>query len=299
MTAQPDLKQAVVRDADAARSVTHKSSRLWRWCFSTLGCAEMSLPQVCDIAAEFDIRALELRSLWGRVDLPACVSENGFLPETAASLLTMESQAIVVAGSSFKLVGHDAAARAELLNFSQWADSWQIPYVRVFGGGTWGKPLTDSDYQHAADAVTWWDKEREVRKWKVEILLETHDAFSASAPCLELIHRSNVPLSIIWDSHHTWHFGGEKPAETWKQLSRLVRHVHLKDSVNKPSARHPYTYVLQGRVKCRLPKPWKCSSSTRLRGVCRSSGKSCGTHISPLSTRHCFTCKVSLGLGNP
>jgi sugar phosphate isomerase/epimerase len=180
------------------------------------------------------------------VDLPACVTANGFVPETAASLLAMESQAIVVAGSSFKLVGHDAAARAELLTFSQWADSWQIPYIRVFGGGTWGKPLTDSDYQQAADAVTWWNKEREARKWKVEILLETHDAFSASAPCLEVIRRLDVPLSIIWDTHHTWRLGGEKPVESWKQLSRHVRHVHFKDSVNKPSARHPYTYVLPG-----------------------------------------------------
>ena len=77
-------------------------------------------------------------------------------------------------------------------------------------------------------------------------MLETHDAFSASGPCCELRARLREPIGIIWDSHHTWRLGGESPHESWSQLSQWIRHVHVKDSITKPSARHPYTYVLPG-----------------------------------------------------
>ena len=78
------------------------------------------------------------------------------------------------------------------------------------------------------------------------MLLETHDAFSASEPCEKLVAQLDEPVGIIWDSHHTWRLGGESPAESWSRLSAWIRHVHIKDSIDKPSARHPYTYVLPG-----------------------------------------------------
>ena len=189
---------------------------------------------------------LELRALCGRVDLPECTAEMGWPPAIAAGLIAQHSCRLVVAGSSFKLVGNTPAAREEFLKYCSWADSWQAPYVRVFGGGTWGQELRAEDYVQAADTVRWWRAERAARGWKTEMLLETHDAFSGSAPCVELNRRLERPVNVIWDSHHTWRLGGESPAESWASLSAWVRHVHVKDSVDKPSARHPFTYVLPG-----------------------------------------------------
>jgi sugar phosphate isomerase/epimerase len=216
------------------------------WGFSTLGCPELSLSEVCALGAEFDMPNLELRALCGRVDLPACAEEMGWSPTVAAKLVSAHACRLVVAGSSFKLVGNNPALRADFLHYCAWADSWRVPYVRVFGGGVWGEPLRDADYVQAAETVRWWRREREARGWRTEMLLETHDAFSASAPCAELMRRLDTPVGVIWDSHHTWRLGGEAPAESWSCLSAWVRHVHLKDSIDKPSARHPFTYVLPG-----------------------------------------------------
>ena len=33
---------------------------------------------------------------------------------------------------------------------------------------------------------------------------------------------------------------------TWRAIRSGVVHVHVKDSVGQPSARHPFTYVLPG-----------------------------------------------------
>jgi sugar phosphate isomerase/epimerase len=216
------------------------------WGFSTLGCAELSLPQICKLLHEFDLRELEIRSIDGRMDLPAWAADTGWTPQRAAALLAEDEIDFRVAGSSFKLVGNDDKSRAELLRFCHWANSWGARYVRTFGGGIWGQALTEADYGQAAEAVAWWQWEKKRRHWRVELLLETHDAFSASEPCCKLLARLDKPIGIIWDSHHTWRLGGESPRESWSQLSEWIRHVHVKDSIAKPSARHPYTYVLPG-----------------------------------------------------
>ena len=216
------------------------------WGISTLGCADLSFPQICELLGEFGLHELEIRAANGRMDLPQWAEDASWTPERAKSLLGKRQIHFRVAGSSFKLVGNEEKSRAELLAFGHWADSWGARYVRVFGGGVWGQTLSDADYSQAAEAIAWWQWEKKRRHWRVELLLETHDAFSASGPCRELLGRLPEPIGIIWDSHHTWRLGGESPRESWAQLSPWIRHVHVKDSIGKPSARHPFTYVLPG-----------------------------------------------------
>ena len=217
------------------------------WGVSTLGCAELSFPQICELLAEFGFRELEMRAVDGRIDLPQWAESAGWSPARATALLAENQIRFCVAGSSFKLVGNDDKSRAEMLTFCEWADSWGAQYVRAFGGGTWGQALTEADYGQAVQAVTWWQQEKKRRDWRVELLLETHDSFSVSGPCRTLLTRLSEPIGIIWDSHHTWRLGGESPRTSWSQLSKWIRHVHVKDSFAKPpSRRHPFTYVLPG-----------------------------------------------------
>jgi sugar phosphate isomerase/epimerase len=216
------------------------------WGVSTLGCAEFSLPEICELLSEFGLRELEIRAVDGRLDVPQWAADKGWSPQRAIALLAKHQIQFRVAGSSFKLVGNDGKSRAEMLAFCQWADSWGARYVRAFGGGTWGQPLNEADYDQAAQAVAWWQQEKKLCGWRIELLLETHDGFSASGPCRKLLARLREPIGIIWDSHHTWRLGGESPRESWSQLSTWIRHIHIKDSIARPSARHPYTYVLPG-----------------------------------------------------
>ncbi|MCU0788065.1 MAG: sugar phosphate isomerase/epimerase [Verrucomicrobia bacterium] len=214
-----------------------------RWCFSTLGCADLSFPRICELANEFRIPGIELRGIAGRMDMPQYCAEQSLTPAQMLNLCRRQRTSLVVAGSSAKLIGWSDKDRAELQAFGTWAEALNIPYVRVFGGGTWGKALTDSQYAHAVELVHWWQTEKAARSWQVDLLLETHDGFSASEPCLRLNQRLEEPLHLIWDTHHTWRLGKESPESTWERIGPLVRHVHIKDSMDQPSARHPYTYV--------------------------------------------------------
>ena len=215
-------------------------------CFSTLGSPDRDLDATLALAREYGIDCLELRSLENRVDLPAYLSEQpGGLAAVRDKLNRLKHGAVVL-GTSCKLVGAKEGARADLIAFAELAEAIGTPYLRVFGGGKWGTPLTDDNYQEAMDLLNWWKQEREGHGWSVDLLIETHDAFSASPPLLDLFERLGRPIGIIWDSHHTWKLGGEAPAETWGHLGAFTRHVHTKDSISEPSARHPYTYVLPG-----------------------------------------------------
>ena len=52
--------------------------------------------------------------------------------------------------------------------------------------------------------------------------------------------------AILWDSQHTWRNGGEAPLDTWRAIKSHVVHIHVKDSMARPSGRHSFTYVLPG-----------------------------------------------------
>jgi len=219
-----------------------KTMTSYAHCFSTLGCPELSLERVADLALEFEVPCLELRALDGTTDLPR---QLGAFPG-ASEYLRERKLEVRVLGTSFKLIERTDASWSALLAYAELAEALPCPYLRVFSGGTWGQPLHEDDYDRAAESVALWNKERRARGWSAELLVETHDAFSASAPCVQLLGRVDEPIHFIWDSHHTWRLGGESPDETWQALAPQIRHVHLKDSVDRPSTRHPFTYVLPG-----------------------------------------------------
>ena len=211
-----------------------------------MGCPEASLADACSLAAEFFIPAIELRALDNTIELPELFLKAGWTPFAVHKTCARYSVRIAAAGSSFKLISPNPAERAALVDFCDWADALEIPYVRIFGGGKWGTPLTNEDFKTAVRNLEWWHAEKSARSWRHELLLETHDAFAASGPCLRLNEMLAEPLNLIWDAHHTWRYADESPSETWRRIGRFVRHVHIKDSIDRPGARHPYTYVLCG-----------------------------------------------------
>jgi sugar phosphate isomerase/epimerase len=200
------------------------------------------------------------------MDMPAYCAEHPASLADAQLACGRYRTSFVVAGSSVKLTSAGDKDREELLNFGDWAETWGIPYVRVFGGGSWGTGLGQTDYDRAGNLINWWREERMARGWRVDLLLETHDAFSGSEPCLRLNQHLSEPMPLIWDSHHTWRVGGESPVSTWDQIGPHVRHVHLKDSVDRPSARHPYTYVLPGEGQMPMGEVIGLMDSERFQG---------------------------------
>lgn len=221
-------------------------------CLNTLGCPEFSLEQALALAARHGLAGVELRALGGTVDLAGYLATQHGSPEALAEKVRGdaeraaergEAQARVVAfNTSMKLVGGSAAEREQLVDIVPWAEALGVRWLRVFDGG---KTADAAELARAAETFRWWREERAAHGWRADLMVETHDSLTTADAIGRL--RATVPdVAILWDAHHTWKKGGEDPVTTWRAIRASVVHVHVKDSVSRPSARHPFTYVLPG-----------------------------------------------------
>ena len=77
-------------------------------------------------------------------------------------------------------------------------------------------------------------------------MIETHDALVSGAAIAQFLEAAPAGTHILWDAHHTWNKGGEDLGDTWRQIRSAVVHIHVKDSIDRPSEKHPFTYVPPG-----------------------------------------------------
>jgi sugar phosphate isomerase/epimerase len=211
-------------------------------CFSSLGCPEFSLEEALALAAKHGVPAIELRTLGGSVELAAYFARYHGTPEKLAARLRESPVKIVGFNASLRLIGATTAEREQLVAFAPWAEALGVRWMRVFDGG---KTIDAAELAEMADVVAWWQRLRRERGWQVELAVETHDSLLTAETIARFI--AAVPrVRILWDAHHTWRKGGEDPVATLRAIRGSVVHIHVKDSVGRPSARHPFTYVLPG-----------------------------------------------------
>ena len=66
----------------------------------------------------------------------------------------------------------------------------------------------------------------------VMVLIETNGAYADTKRLSSLIQRlscSNV--GVLWDIHHPYRYFKESPKQTYDNIGRFIRYVHVKDSV--------------------------------------------------------------------
>lgn len=203
----------------------------------------MDLDEVFALARNHGLTAVELRALGDTVDLPAWLTATYRTPAGLAERLQAEPVRVVALDTSLKLVGStDEAWRQTVDEFLPWAEALGGVNLRVFDGGKVGEA---ADLAAMAARLDWWQARRREHGWRSDLMIETHDSlFTAAA--LHALLAAAPAARLLWDSHHTWKRGGEDPLVTWQAIAPQVVHIHVKDSVSRPSARHPYTYVLPG-----------------------------------------------------
>lgn len=208
---------------------------------STLGCPDLTLEDTLAMATAHGLDGVELRSVAGRLDLPAYFAGTYGSPAELARKLQLHAGARVLALSTGLQLAHATPqAREEFLAFVPWAEALGVPWLRVFDGGRPG------EVGDLLEALRWWRSERAQHGWRCDVMIETHDALFTG----EAIRRlgEQVPgAAILWDAFNTWLKGGEDPFATWQVIRSQVVHVHVKDALRVPHGDFPWTYVLPGR----------------------------------------------------
>lgn len=206
----------------------------YRQAFSTLGCREATLADVCVLANEFGIELLELRFLENTIQLPQLWQTRGVTPTQLAQQVCAAGKAVPVIDTSLRLIGGTEAERSEVLALVPFAEALGTRYLRVFdGAAAWGNDARRA----AAETLDWWQASRQAKNCAVDLIVETHDTL-LTAPILKEFMDAFPRVALLWDAHHTWKKGGEALSATWETIAPAVRHVHVKDSVAAPGGKY-------------------------------------------------------------
>jgi sugar phosphate isomerase/epimerase len=212
-------------------------------CFSTLGCPDWDWDRILREAERLGYAAVELRGLRGDLDLPARPEFRGARLHASRSQLTGRGLEVVALGASAELHDPDERKRAAHLDegrrFVDLAEALRARYVRVFGDELVPGEARAATVERIARGLR--ALAAHARGSGVTILLESHGDFVRAPALLEVLRAVDLPqVGLLWDAHHTFVAGHEPPADTFRALGPLVRHVHLKDS------RGGAEYVLTG-----------------------------------------------------
>lgn len=210
--------------------------------FTTLGCPDFTLEQALALAEKHNVSAVEIRALGGTIELAGYLAQNYGTPAALAEKLRAFPIKIIALDTSLKLVGAAAVERDKFLALLPWSEAIGCTHLRVFDGGS---TFDDRERAEAVATLRWWRELRAQHGWKTDIMVETHDTLFTADKIAQFIAAA-PSTAILWDSHHTWKRGGEDPVVTWRAIKAHVAHLHVKDSISRPSVRHPYSYVLPG-----------------------------------------------------
>jgi sugar phosphate isomerase/epimerase len=214
--------------------------------FSTLGCPAWSWKTILDQAEALGYAAIELRGVAGEMDLPKVPELSGSrLAETKRELA---GRGLVVSdlGASARMHEKDPSAREKNFDegrrFIDLAHALGVKYVRMFPDQI---PPAEARDDVIGRIVEGFQKmAAHAKPAGVVVLVESHGDFTNSKDLERILRGVNSDaFALLWDAHHTFAAGHERPADTYAALKRWVRHTHLKDSRPEGADRR---YVLTG-----------------------------------------------------
>lgn len=192
-------------------------------------CPDWTLDTIVSAMKRHGYRGLEPRVEWEH----AAGIEASMTPaerRAARDRLAGEGLEFCCVATGARMAAADAAERArqveDLRRYIELAGDLGAPYVRTFGGEHAPRDLL-LIVDYVADGYRAVMDEAAARS--VTVLLETHDRWSASAPVRAVVERvGHERCAVLWDLLHPMRLL-ERPEETMRNLSGLVRHLHVHD----------------------------------------------------------------------
>lgn len=204
---------------------------------STLGCPEWDLPTVLERLQTYGFDGIDFRGLGKELQLWLLPEFSSGLAETVTRIrdtglsVTCISSGIQLTDTRPENV---AAYNDELVRYVEMCAALDCRQIRVFGGSLGlADGATEARRDSVVDLVV--DRisdlaERARAVAPVQLLIETHDAWTSSAHMATVLERVNRPdVACCWDVKHTYWTAKETPEFTWERIGKWVRNTHWKD----------------------------------------------------------------------
>ena len=217
--------------------------------FTTLGCPDWTLDQMIAGAKEYGFDGIDFRGCAGEMDLWKLPEFSSGLDATASRIRDAGLEVPCMSSSGRLLRDTDderAESLAGLTYFVEIGAALGARYVRVFGGYNGERPEDDARAEAAAtlDAMA-----RVAAPHGVSVLVETHDDWIATDKLASVLDAAAEPnVGAIWDINHPYRHFGETPEQSWANLGRHVKYVHVKDSSVGPDGERVHALIGDGDV---------------------------------------------------
>ena len=200
---------------------------------TTLASPDWDLATVISRYAEYGFRQLDFRGCAGELQLWKLPEFSRDLAETAGRIrdagltVTCVSTGIHTVGSG---ESRRSAIDEELVPTLTVCRALGAGQIRVFGGAF---DEADTSRERAIEQVG--ANLRAIAGKAgdsgVDVLLETHDAWTRSEHSLAAVSAADRPnVGLCWDIKHTYWVADETPRATWRAIGARVRNTHWKDS---------------------------------------------------------------------
>lgn len=197
--------------------------------FSTLGCPNWKWNEILSAAKDLGFDGIELRGLGEDLFLPDMrlfAKENR--PETRAEIEALGLKVPCISTECF-LNNPEVDFEEEIIAYLDLAKDIGSHCIRVMGDRSGEKPSYGIDISLIVQRLKRLVPEAE--KAGVIILIETNGIFANSATLKALLEGiGSEYVQALWDIHHPFRYLGELPEETYANIGRYVKHIHVKDS---------------------------------------------------------------------
>jgi sugar phosphate isomerase/epimerase len=222
---------------------------LYPLAWSTLGSPGWSFEQTVAQAAANGYQALEVRMLDGQI-IPSNLSAER--RRQMKAVLQQYNIRIIGLGLSTRFSSPDPAERQanvdELRRYLELANELEAPMVRTFGGNVIDGQTIDQTIDWVAQGLLAGVATAEAQG--VTIVLETHDAFCRGAEVARVLAQVDSPhVAAVWDIHHPYRMG-ESIDETWRLIGSRVKHVHIKDGIQRTDGSWQLVLLGKGELPC-------------------------------------------------
>lgn len=222
---------------------------LYPLAWSTLGSPGWSFEQTVAQAAANGYQALEVRMLDGQI-IPSNLSAER--RRQMKAVLQQHNIGIIGLGLSTRFSSPDPAERQanvdELRRYLELANELEAPMVRTFGGNVIDGQTIDQTIDWVAQGLLAGVATAEAQG--VTIVLETHDAFCRGAEVARVLAQVDSPhVAAVWDIHHPYRMG-ESIDETWRLIGSRVKHVHIKDGIQRADGSWQLVLLGKGELPC-------------------------------------------------
>jgi len=199
---------------------------------TTLASPGWDLSTVITRYAAYALDAIDFRGCSGEMRLWALPEFSRDLAESARRIrdaglrVTCISTGILTVGSGRE---ERDAIRTELEPTLEICRALGAGQIRVFGGAFDEESVGRSAAVDEVGENLRWIAD-EAREAGVDVLLETHDAWTRSEHSLAAVQAAGRPnVGLCWDIKHTYWVAEETPAATWRTIGAYVRNTHWKD----------------------------------------------------------------------